>query len=36
MAGPSPIASPEQKVAELRADINMNRERFVLLNVTEA
>jgi NAD(P)-dependent dehydrogenase (short-subunit alcohol dehydrogenase family) len=36
IAGADSIASTEQKVAELRADIDLNRERFVSLDVTEA
>ena len=36
IAGADSIASTEQKVAELQADIDLNRERFVSLDVTEA
>ena len=36
IAGADSIASTEQKVADLQADINLNRERFVPLDVTEA
>jgi NAD(P)-dependent dehydrogenase (short-subunit alcohol dehydrogenase family) len=36
IAGADSIASTEQKVADLQADINLNRERFVSLDVTEA
>jgi NAD(P)-dependent dehydrogenase (short-subunit alcohol dehydrogenase family) len=36
IAGADSIASTEQKVAELQADIELNRERFVSLDVTEA
>jgi NAD(P)-dependent dehydrogenase (short-subunit alcohol dehydrogenase family) len=36
IAGAGSIASTEQKVAELQADIDLNRERFVSLDVTEA
>jgi NAD(P)-dependent dehydrogenase (short-subunit alcohol dehydrogenase family) len=36
IAGSDSIASTEQKVAELQADIDLNRERFVSLDVTEA
>ena len=32
----APIASTEQKVAELQADIDLNRERFTSLDVAEA
>jgi NAD(P)-dependent dehydrogenase (short-subunit alcohol dehydrogenase family) len=35
IAGADSIASTEQKVAELQADIDLNRERFVSLDVTE-
>ena len=36
IAGADSIASTEQKVAALQADIDLNRERFVSLDVTEA
>jgi NAD(P)-dependent dehydrogenase (short-subunit alcohol dehydrogenase family) len=36
IAGADSIGSTEQKVAELQADIDLNRERFVSLDVTEA
>jgi NAD(P)-dependent dehydrogenase (short-subunit alcohol dehydrogenase family) len=36
IAGADSIASTEQKVADLQADIDLNRERFVSLDVTEA
>jgi NAD(P)-dependent dehydrogenase (short-subunit alcohol dehydrogenase family) len=36
IAGADSIASTVQKVAELQADIDLNRERFVSLDVTEA
>jgi NAD(P)-dependent dehydrogenase (short-subunit alcohol dehydrogenase family) len=36
IAGADSIASTEQKVAELQADIDLNRERFVSLDMTEA
>jgi NAD(P)-dependent dehydrogenase (short-subunit alcohol dehydrogenase family) len=36
IAGADSIASTEQKVADLHADIDLNRERFVSLDVTEA
>ena len=36
IAGADSIASTEQKVAELQADIDLNRERFVPLDMTEA
>jgi NAD(P)-dependent dehydrogenase (short-subunit alcohol dehydrogenase family) len=36
IAGADSIASTEQKVAELQADIDLNRERFVPLDITEA
>jgi NAD(P)-dependent dehydrogenase (short-subunit alcohol dehydrogenase family) len=36
IAGADSIGSTEQKVAELQADIDLNRERFVPLDVTEA
>jgi NAD(P)-dependent dehydrogenase (short-subunit alcohol dehydrogenase family) len=36
IAGADSIASTEQKVAELQADIELNRERFISLDVTEA
>jgi hypothetical protein len=36
IAGADSIASTEQKVTELLADIDLNRERFVSLDVTEA
>jgi len=36
IAGADSIASTEQKVAELQADIDLNRERFVSLDVTDA
>jgi NAD(P)-dependent dehydrogenase (short-subunit alcohol dehydrogenase family) len=36
IAGADSIASTEQKVVELQADIDLNRERFVPLDVTEA
>jgi NAD(P)-dependent dehydrogenase (short-subunit alcohol dehydrogenase family) len=36
IAGADSIASTEQKVAELQADIDLNRERFVSLDLTEA
>ena len=36
IAGADSIASTEQKVAELQVDIDLNRERFVSLDVTEA
>ena len=36
IAGADSIASTEQKVAELQADIDLNRERFVSLDVAEA
>ena len=35
IAGADSIASTEQKVAELQADIDLNRERFVSLDVAE-
>jgi NAD(P)-dependent dehydrogenase (short-subunit alcohol dehydrogenase family) len=35
IAGADSIASTEQKVADLQADIDLNRERFVSLDVTE-
>lgn len=34
-AGADSIASTEQKVAELRAEIDLNRDRFVSLDFTE-
>jgi NAD(P)-dependent dehydrogenase (short-subunit alcohol dehydrogenase family) len=36
IAGADSIGSTEQKVADLQADIDVNRERFVSLDVTEA
>jgi NAD(P)-dependent dehydrogenase (short-subunit alcohol dehydrogenase family) len=36
IAGADSIASTERKVADLQADIDLNRERFVSLDVTEA
>ncbi len=36
IAGADAIATAEQKVAELQGDIDLNRERFVSLDVTEA
>ena len=36
IAGADSIASTEQKVAELQAEIDLIRERFVSLDVTEA
>jgi len=36
IAGTDSIASTEQKVADLQADIDLNRERFVSLDVAEA
>jgi len=36
IAGADSIASTEQKVADLQADIDLNRERFVSLDLTEA
>jgi NAD(P)-dependent dehydrogenase (short-subunit alcohol dehydrogenase family) len=36
IAGADSIGSTEQKVAELQADIDLNRKRFVSLDVTEA
>jgi len=36
IAGADSIGSTEQKVAELQADIALNRERFVSLDVEEA
>jgi NAD(P)-dependent dehydrogenase (short-subunit alcohol dehydrogenase family) len=36
LAGADSIASTEQKVADLRADIDLNRERFVSLDLAEA
>jgi NAD(P)-dependent dehydrogenase (short-subunit alcohol dehydrogenase family) len=36
IAGADSIASTEQKVAELQADIDLNRERFVWLDMMEA
>ena len=36
IAGADSIGSTEQKVADLQADIDLNRERFVSLDVTEA
>ena len=36
IAGADSIASTEQKVADLQADIDLNRERFMSLDVTEA
>jgi NAD(P)-dependent dehydrogenase (short-subunit alcohol dehydrogenase family) len=36
IAGADSIDSTEQKVAELQADIDLNRERFISLDVTEA
>ena len=36
IAGADSIASTEQKVAELQADIDLNRERFVSLDLAEA
>ncbi len=36
IAGADSIASTEQKVADLQADIDFNRERFVSLDVAEA
>ena len=35
IAGADSIGSSEQKVAELQADIDLNRERFISLDVTE-
>ena len=35
IAGADSIGSTEQKVAELQADIDLNRERFISLDVTE-
>lgn len=35
-AGADAIATAEQKVAELQADVGLNRERFVSLDLTEA
>jgi NAD(P)-dependent dehydrogenase (short-subunit alcohol dehydrogenase family) len=35
IAGADSIASTEQKVAELQADIDLNRERFISLDVAE-
>ena len=36
IAGADSIGSTEQKVADLQADIDLNRERFISLDVTEA
>jgi hypothetical protein len=36
IAGADSITSTEQKIAELQADADLNRERFVSLDVTEA
>jgi hypothetical protein len=35
IAGADSIGSTERKVAELQAEIDLNRERFVSLDVTE-
>ena len=34
LAGADAIATAEQRVAELQADIDLNRDRFVSLDVT--
>jgi hypothetical protein len=36
IAGADSIGSTEQKVADLQADIDVNRERFVSLDLVEA
>jgi NAD(P)-dependent dehydrogenase (short-subunit alcohol dehydrogenase family) len=36
IAGADSIASTEQKIADLQADIDLNRERFVSLDLTAA
>ena len=36
IAGADAMATAEQKVAELQADIDLNREQFVSLDLTEA
>jgi hypothetical protein len=35
IAGADSIGSTVQKVAELQADIDLNRERFISLDITE-
>jgi hypothetical protein len=36
IAGADSIGSTEQKVADLQADIELNRERFISLDIDEA
>ena len=36
IAGADSIASTEQKVADLQADISLNRERFISLDIDDA